>query len=390
MNRHACAKAARFLLPLLFAPTFPAGAADDGTESVPAIKAEPPKVHNTTPLRAPARGPGSRQPRLQYPDKALHTGEEALITALVDVDEHGRVSNIRILDEGFGALEFQGAVRQYLRELRLVPATVDGQPVVSRDIRMPVRFRHGSPPLKENRSFQENLRKVIELLEARDFANAQFHAESMLAEDVKRVSEYAVLQATLAQTSARMGDFQGALQASRAATGRTSLQLDAYEPGGPLPKVSERDFLLTTESLRPLLQMRFVIAAAQGAYVDALNAHADLQALGLIEGSDPLMAEFDRILAAIRNDPTLTADIRLNPKGRWSHDLLRRSFTLTGVEPGQLQEFFLSCSGNTLKLEYASGFDWNVPASWEKCSVHFRGEPGANFQLLEFRDDAHR
>lgn len=372
---------AYFCTLLFFGAASLANAADE-TAVAATPPAEPPKVHSMTPIRIAS----GRQPELVYPTGALRSGEEALVVVMVDIDSRGRASNVRIQGEGFGSREFHDSVRKYMREVRFEAATINGQPVDSHDVRFPFRFEVRTNYRTSNPAFQDDLRKVISLLEARDFAAAQFHAQWMLSEEVKRLGEYAVLQATLAQTGARMGDYPGALQASRAATNRVSSRTDPYEPGGPLPKLNERDFLLTRESLRPLLQLRFVLAAAQGAYLDALRAHADMQGLGLVDASDPTMVDFNSLLEAVRDEPVLTASIQLDSTGLWEHELLRRNFTIATSSPEALQDVGLYCLRNLMKLDYAPDFEWSVPKSWQNCRVRFKGSPGTKVELLELQE----
>jgi pentatricopeptide repeat protein len=140
---------------------------------------------------------------------------------------------------------------------------------------------------------------------------------------------------------------------------------------------------LTRESLAPLFKIRFMLSAKQGSYRDAMQAHAEMQALGLVPDSDPTLLDFRRILDVVQGDQILQADIRLGADGRWVHDLLRARFTLSNVAEGSLKTIKLQCAGNEKLLEYASEFEWTIHSGWESCKLEFAGTPGTQFKLFE-------
>jgi hypothetical protein len=159
-----------------------------------------------------------------------------------------------------------------------------------------------------------------------------------------------------------------------------------WQAGLPLPEVTEQDLLLQKAGLGALLRLRFALAASQGAFFDAVSAHADLQALRLVDAADPSMTLFNKILLEIREQPVLGANIHLGTSGQGNHTLLRQRFTITEADPEDLQDIRLICAGNQRKLDYFPSVDWIVPQNWEKCRLVFKGTAGASFKVVEFRE----
>jgi len=318
---------------------------------------------------------------------------EALVYVGFRLTAKGEVADPVIEEGGFHDKRFTDAALKIVRQLRFKPAMLDGTPVDYPDAKIPVRFSlpgsdgHGIRGVTEE--FRKEAKKVGELIEKKDVAGAHFHAQWMMAEKVKLAYEFALLQATLAETHARSGNLHRALTASREVTAYTGMGFHDYEPGGPLPKVSLHDFLLPKELLGYMLQLRFNLASSLGFYLDALRAHADLQALGMVPAGDPTMATFQKLLEAVQTVPMLRARARIDEAREWNHELWFHNFSVRSVRNGSLQQIQLRCgTGNTRELVYVPDAEWNVPERWKYCDVRFIGSPGTEFDIVEFRDRA--
>lgn len=63
--------------------------------------------------------------------------------------------------------------------------------------------------------------------------------------------------------------------------------------------------------LEHLLRLRFILAESQGLYLDAIRAHADMQALGFVKADDRTLGRFRELLGKAREEPTLTGHVRM-------------------------------------------------------------------------------
>ncbi|MCC6633451.1 MAG: energy transducer TonB [Gammaproteobacteria bacterium] len=315
---------------------------------------------------------------------------EALVYLRFTVTSRGEVLDPKVDDGGFHDERFAAAAMRVLRRLRFSPATLEGTPVDYPGARIPIRFglpNVGGGPIRAiTPEFRAEAKKVQTLIESKDLSGAHFHAQWMLSERVKLAFEYAVLQSTLAYTHARAGNVHRALVASRQVTAHTGMSLEKYRPGDPIPNVRSGDFLLTKEILDQMLNLRFVLAASQGFYLDALRAQADRQGLGFVSPEDPSIEESKKMLAMLENALTLRAHVRIGEDKTWSHDLWFHNFAIRALSHGAIDGIHLACDGYNRSLSYMSDVEWTVPERWDDCTIHITGSPDAEFDILEYRN----
>ena len=99
------------------------------------------------------------------------------------------------------------------------------------------------------------------------------------------------------------------------------------------------------------------------------------------------MKRFQELVKLVQTAPSLTARARLG-QYNWRHELTLRRFTVTNVRSGSLRVITLGCAGAGRKLDYARDTEWTVPEKFGRCSIIFEGDPGTEFDIVEFRDAA--
>lgn len=311
---------------------------------------------------------------------------EALVYVRVDLSATGGVEKTEVAEGGFHDPRFAAAAQRMAQRLRFAPAMEDGQPVPFQGVTIPIRFQ-----LNVNRGvtpeFRKEALKVQKLIEDKDPAGAHFHAQWMMSEKVRFGFEFTVLQATMAHTYARTGEYHRALLASQQVTAHTGINSDIYEPGGPLPKVTLSDFILPREMLENMLRLRFALASSQGMFLDALRAHADMQALGMVAEGEPSMASFTRILDAVQTSSSQRAHVVIPESGSWKHPLWLHRFTVESVRGGAIGTIAIACSGYDRVVTYKPDVAWRIPERWSDCEATFQGAPNTEFDVLEFRPD---
>ena len=345
-------------------------------ETTPSAVLIPPKVVEST-----LRAFGSHYP--------VGARRDALVYVRFNVNARGEVTDAEVDEGGFYSPEFQRAALATLKSLRFEPATLNGQPVEYMGERVGIGFMtgdsSGKPVKGVTREFRFEALKAQKLIRAGDYAGAEHHANWMMAEKVALRYEFAVLQSTLADTYARTGQHHLALVAAREVTARFGMNSDVYEPGGPLPKLSASNFLLPKDQMAQLLRLRFVLADSLGFYLDALRAHADLQALGLAAEEDPTMPRYRELLRIVQTAPAVKGHARLGQRG-WGHSFLFHRFTIAGVRGGSVSRISLSCAGFRRELDFKPDAEWGIPAKYRNCSARIEGDPGTEFDIIEFRD----
>jgi TonB family protein len=356
------------------------------TVSSLATEAEEPQIAKIAAATTPPRMlPKKDQPTFPYPG---FPDREALVYVRFNLSAEGKPEDVEIDDGGFHEERFSAAAKRLAPKLRFAPATLNGQPVPAYGLRIPFRFsieieRQGVTP-----EFRREVNTVSKLIKDKNFAGAHFHAQWMMSEKVQYSYEYGLLQATLAQTHALMGNTHRALAASRDATARTRMALDDYVPGGPLPHLAPDDFFFPKELIGGVLRLRFQLAASQGFYLDALKSHAYLQALNLVPADDPSMKAFDKILQHVSTSPMLVANARIDEEETWRHGLFYKTFGIAAVTNGTIKDIAMNCAGYRRILSFKPDVVWTIPGKWNGCVATFKGTPGTEFRIVEYRDKA--
>lgn len=268
-------------------------------------------------------------------------GEDCYFVLRLTVSTTGSVTEVEVFERGFASKEFIDSAIRYVKGYRFKPGTRDGVPEVQY-LLQPFTFSTGTHPAIGPRFVRES-RKVAELIESGDLAGGNFHAEWMLSEVVRTRYEQLVLQGTLAQTHARIGNYGRAIEALRSATRRTK-PAPEFVLHGKTPRNSAENYYLSDRNyIADLLELKLRLAARLGFALEGLKAFRELDGLVKIKPDDPRAQIAARLAADLDGQADLVGNVKLSESGGWRHELHRRSFTLDQVE-GVVTEIMLSCA----------------------------------------------
>lgn len=310
---------------------------------------------------------------------------EALVVLEFDVLANGRTANITLLDDGFHEERFVKEAMRALEQSRWDPRRVNGEPVDSQGLRKRFSFSVANQQQGITEEFALEAEKLEDLLNKKDFAGAEAHAQWMLVNTVTLKYEYAILEAELAQTYALMGRPQDALQKIRKATSRSTgwpefLQLlDKPPPNDPSLYLLEKDLVVR------LLRLQMQLLASVGLPLEAMQTYYELAGLEQLAPDDPVVATSLLLTEQIRGGGLLRGEIELGTGGSWRQFLSRRRFALENVR-GSIGDMRLACEGGSRDLSYSPGEEWEAPSGWGLCTVGIQGAPGGGFEFVEFAD----
>jgi hypothetical protein len=233
--------------------------------------------------------------------------------------------------------------------------------------------------------FRTEALKVEELLKQGDYAGGAFHAQWMLAEQVKLNYEYAVLQAQLAQTYAGLGRIEDALVAAGKATTRIDSRPEFLQVLEAPPRNWPSKYLLPKDWIVGLLALRMRLLAAQGLALEALQAYYELAGLEQLRPGDPRTALAVRLTEHIQGPGILRGKVQIGPLKVWRQYLSRRKFSLENVQ-GNIHTMTISCVASKRSIAYQPGEIWTVPENWGLCVVFITAEPDTSFEFVEFPD----
>jgi TonB family protein len=308
---------------------------------------------------------------------------EALVRVRFRVHADGHVSEVELLDGGFHEQRFVAEVFRAMRTSKFKPAMKNGVPLDGYSVTQPVVFTLGADGNGITQEFRMELNKVEKLVRSGDNAGAHFHAEWMLSKKAKLLYEYAALQWQLAYTHASVGNIHRAIAAAHAASERKSPAPHEFSLEELAPPNSFSYYLLPKEYVTDLLDMRFRLAASKGMLLESIEAYQELAGLVKIPADDPRARTAAAIVAALKGDKPLVAQLQVDESRSVTHELFRRTFS---IEPrtGAIDKVQLSCAGQNRELAYQPGVEWTIPAKWEKCSAVIQAEPGTEFDFVEY------
>jgi hypothetical protein len=320
------------------------------------------------------------RPEIESPE----IGREALVSIRLVISAEGLPVQISIDEEkSFYNEAFKKAALNYVQGMRFEPARLDGKAVEAGPVIQRVVFRtfgQGETDFVTD-EFRYELNKVGRLLQKKDYAGANVHAEWMLREKVTLQYEFAVLQAQLAQTHATVGHVDEALRAAAAATVSKATDMPGFKLRRPVPRNDPRNYLLPQELVVFLLELRMQLEASKGEVLTALRTYEELAGLKKIKPEDKSAALAEKLAGLLESGRPLGMGGKV-VKEFWSHDQYHPAFTVTNVK-GKIDLFHAHCRGSFHEYAYVESRTWTLPPGEESCVVEVYGDPGTTFTFVE-------
>jgi hypothetical protein len=228
------------------------------------------------------------------------------------------------------------------------------------------------------------IQRVVELLTARNFAEAETLVTDLLATRAQTLFDYAILQDQLASIYLGTERPHEALVALRNATQSSTAVSPQSRPDSRLSIQEERypEEYLLPELYVSALEKKFLVAAALNQTGEALNTAAAIDARG--EPGSATTTQADAIRAKLAGEEPIGSQIRL-VNGNWIFETsTRRVFGVTGVQ-GQVDYVDIACEDSRRRrMAFTNDSEFGLPASWQNCKLEFHGADGAQFLLYEY------
>ena len=308
-----------------------------------------------------------------YPTRALQHGNEGWVMLSYVVSATGEVEEPMIEDSS-GVEAFELAALGAVRNWRYTPATVNGKPVAQSMVKAKIFFALEDAATGVTRDFQTAYRKIRQLLDAGDYAAAKPQLEALEFEGRHNLYEDALFWAL------KYGYLEG-VQSADADEKRRALELafgyqaDDYLPADMLVAVGQRLYVQQVQAID--------FSAARETFErlrDSPRAKQSSQHARAIAELTPTYEQIERVIAGPQR---LTLKAEIGRYDYWVHDLMRRSFSIAGVN-GRIDAVDIRCKRGTRRYAtYPDDEIWQVPESWGECGVYINGEPGTTFTFEE-------
>ncbi|MEY4641166.1 MAG: hypothetical protein RLZZ227_1160 [Pseudomonadota bacterium] len=309
---------------------------------------------------------------------------EGIVDVEFTVKADGSVADVELVG-GFYDEEFKQAALDGIATTTFDPPKAGDTPVDWPHYSMRIVLRAPILPAMTPELVPE-IQQVIDLLTAKNYAEAETLAKDLLANRAQTLFDYAVLQDQLASVYAGMERPFEALVALRNATQGSKAVPPQSQPNSRLAIQEERypDEYLLPDLYLKALERKFLVAASLNQTGEALNTFALLEARKGLAADSSIRTQAEAIRAKLASEEPIGAQIRL-VNGSWTYETsTRRVFGFTGLQ-GQVDSVDIACKDSRRRrMTFTNDSEFGLPASWQDCKLEFHGADGAQFLLYEY------
>ncbi len=306
----------------------------------------------------------------RYPGSEAAKGGEGWVEVSFVVKKDGTVGDT-IIDNSSGRRAFEKEALRAVRKWRYEPATMNGEPIERCHTKVRIIFSiEGQKGAR--RSFRNQYKKILALLEKGKLEEARIKIDQMAEKATMNNYENAHLWMLRSMLYEKEGDDLQQLESLQRVImgGGDFVDKKIYVPVMLTIFKLEINFQQYAEALKILEQIRE--RKLDDELMETLEATA--QEIERLREADQLIVIEGKIGEAQEEH---------HGAGIWHHTLLRRA---VGVKPGSgtLERVELLCDNRRVKAKPAEGKAWRIPEDWGDCLIYVIGEPGSEFQLLEY------
>jgi TonB family protein len=312
----------------------------------------------------------------RYPEEAMQRGREGWVIVSYIVAEDGNVIE-PMIEDSTGDAAFEDAALAAVRRWRYEPATANGAPVEQSMTRARIVFALQGAEPGVSREFRRNLDQIEAALAAGDLTRVEqilmeleFATRRNLTEDAwYSWSKFVYLDASgSADTDAKIESLRRAL-------------------GYVVDYLAPDTFVAAAQQLYALEVKSFDLGGARTTYARLRDSSTAKKSANYAQALAALEPSYRQINDLIAAPNVLEFKGRVGEHDYWVHTLLRRSFSLAGIQ-GRVDVVDVRCDrGNRRYYSIVEGNVWNVPESWGECGIYVGGDVGTTFRFNEHPAD---
>lgn len=226
-------------------------------------------------------------------------------------------------------------------------------------------------PLALSQQGKKALDAINPLVTNKEYDKALDSLNDMAQKDVHTVLDYAMAHQLMGTILMTQNKYHEALAELELAT------LNSLDAKG------EPAFMLEDKILEQVLKEKLLLAVTLRHNAEAMETYAMLQKKGMLTADDKIHEQIRAAKALMDSPEPLALLAKLTDKRGMTHPLSRRVFTVADVKGGKLEKITARCDRRTMELKYQADVDWNMPASFGKCTLEIAGDVGTQFTLYE-------
>ena len=325
-----------------------------------------------------------------YPIEQAKRGRDGWVMVNFVVEPDGSTSNI-VIEDSSGTKSFERSTIKAIKKWQYQPATENGQAVqqCKTRVRMDFSMRRKDGVTKKFRRLYNHFYQALE-------ENNQPEVEE-LYQRIKKYKLYAgaeeqFRQSVIADYFLAKDDKLAALSAlekSEYFIGYSGLfkRLRKEKQGEQVSKKYRKPYQVANEQqakklLYPLLHRQLVLALDLQLVSKALNISDKLTLIAPQEKQALYQQQYDSLAQLIESEQHIVTPAVVGERDFWSYKLVRNTFSFTDID-GELDKMDIRCRNKRHVYTINDKSSWQLPDSWQGCSILVYGEQGATFNLVE-------
>ncbi len=322
----------------------------------------------------------------KYPNIEAKNGNDGFVVMSFVVEPDGSTSNI-LVEQSSGSKHFEKAAKKALRKWTYQPATENGEAIQQCKNTVQLDF------IMNNSKGNAVSRKFYRLYNNFNKALSADNSDLKALEDtfneindfkLQTSAEFYYQHLINSQYHGKMGDKVKQLYHLSSAVSFSDsysyFKTIAKDPSKTSSTKEDKLFPLYHQKLQLELDLEKISAAQQSANKLLLLSNNTVHH----PTYENIKNQLEQLIAS---DKPLLVNGNIGEREFWRHTLLRNNFEFTNIQ-GQLTKIDVRCRNKRHVFTVNETSSWNIPQSWQSCSVYVYGEDNASFTLVESNEAA--
>lgn len=324
----------------------------------------------------------------KYPKTEARSGREGYVVMSFIVEPDGSTSNV-LVEDSSGSKYFEKASKRALQKWTYQPAIENGKPIQQCKNTVQLDFKMTSDNESISRKFYSLYNRFNKALDsdAIDPQKIDILYNKISELKLQKKSEFYYKHLIISQYYKHQGNQQKQLYYLNRALNFS----DSYSY---LKQLQASVALSAKEKQRkelqffPLYHQKLQLELNLEKMSDALqSANSLLLFSNNSENHTAYQKIKNQLKSLIASDKLLLVTGNIAEREFWQHKLLRNQFSFIDIQ-GDLTKIDLRCRNKRHVYTINNRSTWNIPQSWQDCSVYVYGEDNASFTLVQSNDTA--
>jgi TonB family protein len=322
----------------------------------------------------------------KYPRTEVKSGREGYVVMSFIVEPDGSTSNV-LVEDSSGSKYFEKASKKALQKWTFKPAIENGEPIQQCKNTVQLDFKMSGDNESISRKFYSLYNRFNKALglDAIDSQELDTLFNKINELKLQKGSEFYYKHLIISQYYKREGNQQKQLYYLNRALNFS----DSYSYLKKLQasvSLSAKEKQRKEEQFFPLYHQKLQLELNLEKISDALKTSNNLLLFSNNSENHPAYQKIKiQLESLIRSDKPLLVAGTIAEREFWQHKLLRHQFSFIDIQ-GDLTKIDLRCRNKRHVYTVNNRSTWNIPQSWQDCSVYVYGEDNASFTLVQSND----